>query len=314
MAVNVETLEKLERRITLTVPATDISGEVETRLKRLSRTVKADGFRPGKVPMSVVAQRYGYSVQYEVVNDRVGQAFADAAREAEVRVAGQPRIAQKDESPEGQLAFDATFEVYPEVKLGDLSTAEIDRVSTEVTEMFGAVDKALPPLGGLVNNAARVADRAMRLDEMDSAEINGLLRVNVTGAMVAAREAAARLSTAKGGPGGTIVNVSSLAAVHGAPKLYVHYAASKAALDAFTHGFALEVAREGIRVMSVRPGLIDTPIHARAGMANRIDKVGPRMPMGRAGTAGEVAQAIVWLLSDDASYTTGTTLDVGGGA
>ncbi|MFY9209807.1 MAG: SDR family oxidoreductase [Aestuariivita sp.] len=185
---------------------------------------------------------------------------------------------------------------------------------TEVTEMFGAVDKALPPLGGLVNNAARVADRAMRLDEMDSAEINGLLRVNVTGAMVAAREAAARLSTAKGGPGGTIVNVSSLAAVHGAPKLYVHYAASKAALDAFTHGFALEVAREGIRVMSVRPGLIDTPIHARAGMANRIEKVGPRMPMGRAGTAGEVAQAIVWLLSDDASYTTGTTLDVGGGA
>jgi NAD(P)-dependent dehydrogenase (short-subunit alcohol dehydrogenase family) len=185
---------------------------------------------------------------------------------------------------------------------------------TEVIEMFSAVDQALPPLGGLVNNAARVAARAMRLDEMDSGEIDGLLRVNVTGAMIAAREAAARLSTAKGGPGGAIVNVSSLAAIHGAPKLYVHYAASKAALDAFTHGFALEVAREGIRVMSVRPGLIDTPIHARAGMANRIEKVGPRMPMGRAGTADEVAQAIVWLLSDDASYITGTTLDVGGGA
>ncbi|MCM2561668.1 SDR family oxidoreductase [Lutimaribacter sp. EGI FJ00015] len=184
----------------------------------------------------------------------------------------------------------------------------------EVIDLFCAVDKALPPLGGLVNNAARVAPRAMRLDEMDAAEIDGLMRVNVTGAMIAAREAAARLSTAKGGAGGTIVNVSSLAAVHGAPKLYVHYAASKAAVDAFTHGFALEVAREGIRVMSVRPGLIDTPIHARAGMAGRIEKVGPRMPMARAGTPDEVANAIVWLLSDEASYITGTTLDVGGGA
>lgn len=141
MAVTVETLEKLERRITLTVPATDINNEVEARLKKLARTVKADGFRPGKVPMSVVAQRYGYSVQYEVVNDRIGRAFADAAREAEVRVAGQPRIAQKDESPEGQLAFDATFEVYPEVKLGDLSTAEVERVSTEVTE--AAIDRTV---------------------------------------------------------------------------------------------------------------------------------------------------------------------------
>lgn len=183
----------------------------------------------------------------------------------------------------------------------------------QVIDLFCAVDDALPPLGGLVNNAARVAARAMTLSEMDADEINGLLRVNVTGAMIAAREAAARLSTEKGGDGGTIVNVSSLAAVHGAPKLYVHYAASKAAIDAFTHGFALEVAREGIRVMSVRPGLIDTPIHARADMADRVDKVGPRMPMGRAGTPEEVAQAIVWLLSEEASYVTGTTLDVGGG-
>lgn len=141
MAVTVETLEKLERRITLTVPATDINNEVEARLRKLARTVKADGFRPGKVPMSVVAQRYGYSVQYEVVNDRIGRAFADAAREAEVRVAGQPRIAQKDESPEGQLSFDATFEVYPEVKLGDLSTAEIERAATEVTE--AAIDRTV---------------------------------------------------------------------------------------------------------------------------------------------------------------------------
>jgi trigger factor len=141
MAVQVETLEKLERRMTLTVAAETINGEVENRLKRLSRTVKADGFRPGKVPMSVVAQRYGYSVQYEVVNDRVGQAFSDAATEAKLRVAGAPRITQKEESPEGQLAFDATFEVYPEVKLGDLAAAEVERVSTEVTE--AAIDRTV---------------------------------------------------------------------------------------------------------------------------------------------------------------------------
>ena len=141
MAVTVETLEKLERRITLTLPATTINGEVEARLKKLSRTVKADGFRPGKVPMSVVAQRYGYQVQYEVVNDRVGQAFNDATNEAKLRVAGAPRIAQKDESPEGQLAFDATFEVYPEVVIGDLTAAEVERVATEVTE--AAIDRTV---------------------------------------------------------------------------------------------------------------------------------------------------------------------------
>jgi trigger factor len=141
MAVNVETLDKLERRITLTLPADSINSEVESRLKKLSRTVKAAGFRPGKVPMSVVTQRYGYSVHYEVMNDRVGQAFSSAAAEAKLRVAGAPKITQKEEAPEGQLAFDATFEVYPDVKLGDLSTAEVDRISTEVTE--GAVDKTL---------------------------------------------------------------------------------------------------------------------------------------------------------------------------
>jgi trigger factor len=141
MAVQVETLDKLERRITLMLPAQVINGEVESRLKRLSRTVKADGFRPGKVPMSVVAQRYGYSVQYEVVNDKVGQAFADATQEAKLRVAGLPRITQKEGAPEGQLAFDATFEVYPEVKIGDLATAEVERVSTEVTD--AAIDRTI---------------------------------------------------------------------------------------------------------------------------------------------------------------------------
>jgi trigger factor len=141
MAVQVETLEKLERRITLTLAAETINGEVANRLKRLSRTVKADGFRPGKVPMSVVAQRYGYSVHYEVVNDRVGEAFNSAASEAKLRVAGQPRITQKEGAPEGQLAFDATFEVYPEVKIGDLGQAEVERISTEVTD--AAIDRTI---------------------------------------------------------------------------------------------------------------------------------------------------------------------------
>jgi trigger factor len=141
MSVQVETLEKLERRITLTLAATTISSEVETRLKKLSRTVKADGFRPGKVPMSVVAQRYGYSVHYEVMNDKVGQVFSEAVNEAKLRVAGAPKITEKEGAPEGQVAFDATFEVYPEVKLGDLSAAEVERVSTEVTD--AAIDKTL---------------------------------------------------------------------------------------------------------------------------------------------------------------------------
>jgi trigger factor len=141
MTVTVETLEKLQRRITLTLPVDAIQGEVESRLRRLSRTVREKGFRPGKVPMNVVAQRYGYSVQYEVMNDKVGEAFNKAANEAKLRVAGSPNIAQKDGAAEGQLAFDATFEVYPDVKIGDLATATLDRVTTEVTE--AAIDKTV---------------------------------------------------------------------------------------------------------------------------------------------------------------------------
>jgi trigger factor len=141
MAVTVETLEKLERRITLTLAADDINTEVESRLKKLARTVKADGFRPGKVPMSFVAQRYGASVQYEVVNDKLGEAFTSAANEAKLRVAGMPRIEQKDGAADGQLAFDATFEVYPEVKIADLAGAEVERIAADVTEE--AIDKTV---------------------------------------------------------------------------------------------------------------------------------------------------------------------------
>jgi len=141
MTVNVETLEKLERKITLTLPVDTIKNEVDSRLKRLARTVKMDGFRPGKVPMNVVAQRYGYSVQYEVMNDKVGQAFAQAANEAKLRVAGQPTITEKDGAPEGQLAFDAVFEVYPEVSIKDLSGAEVERLAAEVNDE--AIDRTL---------------------------------------------------------------------------------------------------------------------------------------------------------------------------
>ena len=142
MAVTVETLDKLERRITLSLAADVLKNEVDNRLKKLARTVKADGFRPGKVPMNVVAQRYGYSVQYEVINDKLGEAFAQAAQEAQLRVAGQPSIAEKEGGPvEGQLQFDATFEVYPEVKIGDLSAIEIERAAAEVND--AAIDRTV---------------------------------------------------------------------------------------------------------------------------------------------------------------------------
>ena len=140
MSVTVETLEKLERKITLTLPLDVIKSEVEARLKKLARTVKMDGFRPGKVPMSVVAQRYAYSVEFEVMNEK-GSGFSNSANEAKLRVAGQPRITEKAEAPEGQLAFDAIFEVYPEVKIGDLTTAEVDKLSAEVSD--AAIDKTI---------------------------------------------------------------------------------------------------------------------------------------------------------------------------
>ena len=141
MAVTVENLEKLERKMTLTLPLNAIQSEVDSRLKKMARTVKMDGFRPGKVPMSVVAQRYGYSVNYEVMNDQVGNAFANAVSEAQLRVAGQPSISEKDGASEGELTFEAIFEVYPEVKIADLATAEVEKISTEVGD--AAIDKTL---------------------------------------------------------------------------------------------------------------------------------------------------------------------------
>jgi len=141
MAVTVETLEKLERKMTLTLPTAVIQNEVNTRLKRLARQVKVDGFRPGKVPMNIVAQRYGYSVHYEVMNDKVGEAFSLAANEAKLRVAGQPRISEKEQTTDTEMAFDAIFEVYPEVVVKDLSQVEVETLKSEVTD--AAIDKTV---------------------------------------------------------------------------------------------------------------------------------------------------------------------------
>ncbi len=141
MAVTVETLEKLERKMTLALPMTAITGEVETRLKRMARQVKMDGFRPGKVPFNVVAQRYGYSVHYEVMNDKVGEAFAAAANEAQLRVAGAPRISEKEGAAEGEMLFDAVFEVYPDVKIADLESAEVEKLTANVND--SAIDKTI---------------------------------------------------------------------------------------------------------------------------------------------------------------------------
>jgi len=172
MAVTVETLEKLERKITLTLPTSVIQNEVNTRLKRLARQVKVDGFRPGKVPMNIVAQRYGYSVHYEVMNDKVGEAFSVAANEAKLRVAGQPRISEKDQPSETEMAFDAIFEVYPEVVIKDLGQAEVETLQTHVTDE--AIDKTVEILRKQKRTfAQRALDAAVAKDDRVTVDFVG---------------------------------------------------------------------------------------------------------------------------------------------
>jgi NAD(P)-dependent dehydrogenase (short-subunit alcohol dehydrogenase family) len=182
---------------------------------------------------------------------------------------------------------------------------------SDILAMFAAADK-FGTLGALVNNAGIVGP-SMRVEEMSFERIQRMMAVNVTGSILCAREAVKRMSTRNGSKGGVIVNLSSVAAKLGSPNTYVDYAASKGAIDSFTVGLGHEVADEGIRVAAIRPGLIDTDIHASGGEPDRAHRLAGNVPMKRVGTAEEIANAIVWLMSDDASYVTSAILDVSGG-
>ena len=182
----------------------------------------------------------------------------------------------------------------------------------DVMRMFAEIDAAWGRLDALVNNAGML-ERQMRLIDMDAARMRRILDANTIGTMLCAREAVRRMSTRLGGRGGAIVTVSSAAARWGSPNEYVDYAASKGAVDTFTVGLAREVAAEGIRVNAVRPGTIHTTMHADGGEPGRIDRLAPSIPLGRGGTVDEVAGAVLWLLSDEASYTTGSFIDIAGG-
>ena len=185
-------------------------------------------------------------------------------------------------------------------------------VEADILHLFQTVDKELGTLTALVNNAG-ILEHQSRFDELSADRINRVLLTNVTGSLLCAREAVRRMSTRHGGKGGAIVNLSSMAAKLGGPGEYVDYAASKGAIDAFTIGLAKEVAAEGIRVNAIRPGLIYTDIHASGGEAGRVDRLKDAVPMKRGGSAEEVANAVLWLLSDEASYATGTFIDISGG-
>lgn len=185
-------------------------------------------------------------------------------------------------------------------------------VEADVVRLFETAERELGPLKGLVNNAG-ILERQSRLEDMDAARLARVFAVNVVGAFLCAREAVRRMSMRHGGSGGAIVNVSSLAARLGSPEEYVDYAASKGALDTLTVGLAKEVAADGIRVNAVRPGFIYTEIHASGGEPGRVDRVKEKAPMKRGGRPEEVARAVLWLLSDEASYSTGTFIEVSGG-
>lgn len=182
----------------------------------------------------------------------------------------------------------------------------------DVLRLFQETDAAFGPLTGLVNNAGINGPQHRSADEYDWDETTHILAVNTVGVLIACREAIRRMSTKLGGKGGSIVNVSSIGALTGSPGRFIHYAGSKAAVDTMTKGLAVEVARDGVRVNSVRPGMVDTPIHAKTGQADRVAEAGHATPLGRAGQPEEVAEAIVWLLSGRASLVTGAALDVMG--
>jgi NAD(P)-dependent dehydrogenase (short-subunit alcohol dehydrogenase family) len=229
---------------------------------------------------ALMAAQRGYAV---CVNYRKAEAEAQRVVEAIGRAGGQAVAVQADVSAE----------------------ADVER-------LFAACDQQLPPLTALVNNAG-ILEQQMRVKDMTAARMHRIFATNVVGAFVCAREAVRRMSTATGGRGGAIVNVSSVSSRLGSPGEYVDYAASKGALDTLTNGLSQEVAAEGIRVNAVRPGFIYTEMHASGGEPNRVDRVKAFVPLKRGGTAEEVAHAILWLLSSESSYTTGAFIEVGGG-
>lgn len=221
---------------------------------------------------------------YDVAVNYTRDALAAEMVAADVRKAGRRAVAlQADVADEGQ-----------------------------VMRMFERIDTELGALDALVNNAG-IVDQTARLDQMSGARLRRMFDTNILGSFLCAREALRRMSPRHGGRGGAIVNLSSAAARLGSPGQYVDYAASKGAIDTFTLGLAREVAAEGVRVNAVRPGIIDTDIHASGGLPDRARELAPSVPMLRAGSADEVAAAVLWLLSDAASYTTGTVIDVTGG-
>lgn len=255
-------------------------------------------------------QKQGFSFKTEPVilitgaSRGIGAATALGAARAGYKVAVNCRA--------NTLAADA---VVSEIRAfdGTAITLQADiAVEAQVMAMFAKLDATFGPLTALVN-CAGVVDVACRVDSMSVARLKRIFDTNIIGSIVCAREAIKRMSTRHGGSGGVIVNVSSVAAKLGAPGEYVDYAASKGAIDTFTVGLAREVAAEGIRVNGVRPGVIDTDIHASGGQPLRAKQLGASIPLQRAGTAVEVANAILWLLSSDASYATGALLDVSGG-
>ena len=207
---------------------------------------------------------------------------------------------------------DAAESVVREIKSKAIAVAADVAQEADVVRLFETIDRELGRIDVLVNNAGIVA-RASRLQDMDLARIQKLFATNVFGAMLCAREAVKRMSTRNGGKGGVIVNLSTGFVKSGGPGMFLDYASSKGAIDVFTGGLAREVATEGIRVNAVRPGMIDTQIHADGGDPERLKKAKDIVPMKRHGEADEVARAILWLASDAASYTTGTVLDVSGG-
>lgn len=212
-------------------------------------------------------------------------------------------------------AQDAADQLVAEIEAGDGSAfavrGDVSRPE-DVKSIFAATDTRPGRLKGLINNAG-VLERQMRLDEMTPDRFSRVFAVNITGSFLCAREAVLRMSTRHGGNGGAIVNLSSIAARLGAPGEYVDYAASKGAIDTMTIGLSKEVGAEGIRVNALRPGIIETDIHASGGEPGRVERLKSHIPLQRGGTAEEVAQAALWLLSDEASYITGALLDIGGG-